>query len=77
MTDTYGIIRLRSRMANSDFNKETKFSILLSKNSPITKLLLFHFYVENFHAGVNQTLTTFLTRFWSSDARRQTKTVIS
>jgi hypothetical protein len=73
--DELGMLRLHTRMGNSDCNYEQKFPLVLPK-SAVTFLKLREIHVKLCHAGVETTLTEFLSQFWSPQARKQTRQMV-
>jgi len=71
-----GIVRCHSRLAKSEFDWCTVCPILLPRDSPLTRVLIWTIHVQNHHIGVSHTLAKFRERFWVQKARSLVKSVI-
>uniref|UniRef100_A0A1I8B953 Integrase_H2C2 domain-containing protein n=1 Tax=Meloidogyne hapla TaxID=6305 RepID=A0A1I8B953_MELHA len=77
IVDDQSIIRLQTRMTNSQSPEGLIHPILLPKNSDVGKLLIAHIHKRLCHGGVDWTLTEYLTRYWQPRARQTVRRVIS
>ncbi|KAL7077898.1 hypothetical protein ACQ4LE_002943 [Meloidogyne hapla] len=77
IVDDQSIIRLQTRMTNSQGPEGLIHPILLPKNSDVGKLLIAHIHKRLCHGGVDWTLTEYLTRYWQPRARQTVRRVIS
>ena len=75
--DKEGICRLSSRIINSNTPFTFKCPIILPKLSQLAKLIIIDIHTSLLHAGVDSTLTKFLSKFWSPKARKLVKEVIN
>ncbi|CAK5033658.1 unnamed protein product [Meloidogyne enterolobii] len=71
------IIRLQTRMINSQSPEGLIHPILLPKNSVVGKLVITHIHKGLCHAGVDWTLTEYLNQYWQPKARQTVRRVIS
>ena len=76
-TDEDGIYRCRGRLHNAPLDYDTKFPILLPKNSRFTELLIIDCHAQVAHNGLAETLNQLRSRFWVPKARQAIKRIIS
>ncbi|KAJ8957238.1 hypothetical protein NQ318_007802 [Aromia moschata] len=68
--DSSGIIRVGGRLTQSNLSTDRKHPIVLSNKHPITKLIIIHEHLKNFHAGPQATLAAVRQKFWPLKARK-------
>ena len=71
-----GIVRLQTRIGNSQIAKSAKSPILLPKKSEVIRLLMTDAHHRMLHTGVDGTLTEFLMEYSAPSARRVAKLVV-
>ncbi|XP_022233727.2 uncharacterized protein LOC111081881 isoform X1 [Drosophila obscura] len=74
-----GLIRLKGRLDNlndSDYDFNSKNPIVLSKDHPITNLLVYHYHQKNCHIGVETVLSNLRHKFWITKCRNTLKKII-
>ncbi|KRZ96781.1 Uncharacterized protein T08_13947 [Trichinella sp. T8] len=74
--DQDDLLRVGGRLRRSTLPPESKHSITLPHNHPVTELLIKDHPVRQMHAGINQTLVAIRTGFWIIRARNAIKKVI-
>ena len=62
--DEEGLLRVRSKMDRLKYGKRYRFPILLSKESPLTKLIILHYHDCFAHAGCYSLLSELRKVFW-------------
>lgn len=75
--DVDGIMRVGGRLINADCTYNTKHPYILSKTSPLGKMLIIHTHQKFLHPGPS--LTSFLLRqnFWIIDSRNTIKKLLN
>ena len=54
--DSDGIIRIGSRLANSDLSNEARHPVIIPKDHPVSNLIIAHFHEKCNHQGRGMTL---------------------
>lgn len=62
--DQFGVLRCKSRMANSKLPWTAVEPVILVKGSYLTELIVLDIHQRNFHAGTAQTLATLRKNYW-------------
>ncbi|XP_068734667.1 uncharacterized protein [Montipora capricornis] len=75
--DAQEVLRCRGRLHYADLHYDTKFPILLPKNSTFTSLVIQHTHTMLKHGGVQDTLTQIRQQFWIPQGRQLVKRLIS
>ncbi|KAF2902404.1 hypothetical protein ILUMI_03781 [Ignelater luminosus] len=71
------MIRIRSRLQESDLPFETANPIILPRKSPLVEKLIWKIHNHHFHSGINMILTEIRKRFWIIRARQTIKSLMS
>ena len=75
--DENGLLRSRSRLANSQFDYAVKNPIILDAKYPLVRLLLFQTHCDNHHSGVEHTRKTPQLHYWVFSCRAVLRQVIN
>ncbi|KAI1693215.1 phlebovirus glycoprotein g2 domain-containing protein [Ditylenchus destructor] len=70
-----GLYRVSSRIHNADLPENSKTPIFLHRKTRLASLIIQHCHEKSHHAGVNSTLTKFLSEFWILHARKEVRKV--
>jgi len=73
------LLRLRGRLNNlseEEMSIDSKNPIILSRDHPITKLLVQYYHVENCHMGTETVIANIRQRFWITKCRSTVKNII-
>ena len=65
-----GLLCLKTRVNFCNGPETMALPILLDRHSPLTRLLVEEIHMDLKHAGVDWTMTEFLSRYWMPQARR-------
>ena len=72
-----GLLRVKERLQNSLLPYETKFPILLNKNSFLVRaIIIFDYHRKVIPSGLKDTLNELRCNFWVIQGRRVVKSVI-
>ena len=71
--DDDGLLRCRGRLGNAPVPEESKFPILLTRDSYVTDLIVRNCHQQVLHSGVNDTLNEIRSRFWITRGRQFVK----
>ena len=63
-SDEHGVLRLRGRFGNTDWEYARTYPILLPRNSHLTKLIVLKAHEVVMHAGILSTLNQLRNEFW-------------
>ena len=74
--DDDGLLRCRGRLGNAPVPEESKFSILLPRDSYVTDLIVRNCHQQVLHSGVNDTLNEIRSRFWITRGRQFVKKIL-
>ena len=74
--DKNGLLRVKGRLQNSLLAYETKFPILLNKNSSLVRATIFDCHRKILHSGLQDTLNELRCTFWVTEGRWVVKSVI-
>ena len=74
--DEYDVIRVGGRLANSPYNVDKKFPIIIPKYSPITDKLIRESHLRNLHSGPQHTLFDLRQTIWIPGGLATVKKVI-
>ena len=74
--DNQGLLRIKTRILNSDEPEEFKTPIVLPSDHPLVKLLILKVHEECHHAGCHITLVKLREKFWVLRARSATRSII-
>ena len=74
--DENGLWRCGGRLANADIPYSTKYPLLLSRNHPLTPLIINDAHRRVLHNGVRETLTEIRRRFWIVKGRSLVRAII-
>ena len=61
-------IRCGGRIHNAPINSDTKFPLLLPKDHPLTRMIVYATHKEQLYVGVNSTVTTLRQQYWIPSA---------
>ena len=75
--DEQGILRCRGRFQYAEMDYDTKYPILLPKESCLTTLIIADRHIYLNHAGTKQTFVQVRREFWIPSARRLIKDLIT
>ena len=75
--DAHGIWRCGGRLAKANLSYSSKHPVLLSKNHPLTALIIKNAHNRVFHNGVKDTLTEIRSRYWIMKGRNTVKSIIA
>lgn len=67
--DPSGIMRVGGRLANSNYDYDTKHPILLHASHHITKILVHHYHRMLLHTGPQMMLSTLRQKYWIINGR--------
>ncbi|KAI1715519.1 phlebovirus glycoprotein g2 domain-containing protein [Ditylenchus destructor] len=71
-----GLLKIQSRLANSELSDEAKNPIFLYPKARITELIIMKCHAEVHHAGVEATVTRFLREYWTLHARQEVRSAL-
>ena len=71
-----GIIRTGGRIDSAELSYDTKYPMLLSRNSSLTKLLARHTHEKNLHCGSNDLACCIRQRYWVPQIRVLCRSVV-
>nr|CAD2196659.1 unnamed protein product [Meloidogyne enterolobii] len=71
-----GLLCLKTRVNFCDGPETMALPILLDRHSPLTRLLVEEIHVDLKHAGVDWTMTEFLSRYWMPQSRRTIRGIL-
>lgn len=74
--DKCGIIRVGGRLQNSNFAFNVKHPIVLSKNNPLSKLVITDSHEMTLHGGVTLTMSYVNRKFWVISGNQLAKSII-
>ena len=75
--DNFGIMRIHTRMGNSELTEYGKYPIFLNYKDRLTLLLIDSIHIKLKHNGPDATLFEFLQTFWTQFARKTVKYVLN
>ena len=67
--DKNGLLHVKGGLKNSLLPHETKFPILLNKNSLLVRAIIFDFHRKVLHSGLKDTLNELRYNFWVTQGR--------
>ncbi|XP_075163325.1 uncharacterized protein LOC142235960 [Haematobia irritans] len=74
--DTYGLIRVGGRLQNSSFDYDIKHPIILSKNNPLSRLIITDSHEKTLHGGITLTMSYVNRRYWILSGNQLAKSII-
>ena len=74
--DEENIIRCRGRLKNALMEYDARYSIILTKKSKFTELVVKHYYKLVSHNGLNKTLNQMRTKFWITKPKKYIRRII-
>ena len=74
--DQDGIIRCEGRLLHADLPYDSKFPILLTRDSPFVSLLIQDAHHRVKHQGVNSTLAYIRTKYWIPQGKKVVRSII-
>ena len=75
--DSDGILRVGGRLKKSQkLTYDQQHPILLPSHNFVTDLIIRHYHLLNYHAGIQLTLHTLRQRFWILDGRNQIRKIV-
>ena len=74
--DKDGVLRLRSRFANTSLPYKEQYPIILRKQSHFTRLIILNAHEEAKHHGVETTLARIRTEYWIIEGRKSVKQIL-
>ena len=74
--DDDGLLRCRGKLGNAPVPEESKFPILLPRDSYVTDLIVRNCHQQVLHSGVNDTLNEIRSRFWITRGRQFVKKIL-
>ena len=74
--DDDGLLRCRDRLGNAPVPEESKFPILLPRDSYVTDLIVWNCHQQVLHSGMNDTLNEIRSRFWITRGRQFLKKIL-
>lgn len=74
--DNDGIIKLKTRVENSDGIPSLEKPIMISRFSPIFKMLVLHIHRKNKHQGKDATMTSYMSKFWTNKLGKMIKSIL-
>ncbi|XP_071057047.1 uncharacterized protein [Onthophagus taurus] len=74
--DSNNILRVGGRLKNADIPYDFKHPILLPKDCPLTRLIVWQEHNRHFHAGASTTLAAIRQSFWPISGRNTVRRVL-
>ena len=74
--DDLGLLRCRGRLGNAPVPYETKYPILLTKDSYLCELLIWDAHKSVGHNGIRETLNELRTKYWIPKIRQSIRKII-
>ncbi|XP_074657313.1 uncharacterized protein LOC141910518 [Tubulanus polymorphus] len=74
--DSDGVIRCKVRLQNTSLPDETKFPILIPKNSRLADLIVRNAHFDVFHFGISTTVAKIRGKFWIPQIRQFVKSQV-
>ncbi|XP_075157651.1 uncharacterized protein LOC142230918 [Haematobia irritans] len=74
--DRHGLIRVGGRLQNSTFAYYIKHPIILSKNYPLSKLIITDSHEKTLHGGITLTMSYVNRRYWILSGNQLAKSII-
>lgn len=74
--DDEGLVRVGGRLQNSDLPYNVKHPILLSKNNPLSRLIILECHEKTLHGGVSLTMSYVNRKYWILSGNQLAKTII-
>lgn len=74
--DKNGLIRCKGRMKNAHWPFDKKYPILLPKNCDFTDNLIKSIHEENYHVGVNHTLSLLRQKYWIPQEKKYVQGIL-
>ena len=72
----FDLLRVGGRLLNAPINYDSKFPLLLSKNSKFVYLYVQHLHLSNYHAGPTVLKSLLRQKIWLVNAREVTRKVV-
>lgn len=74
--DVDGILRCKGRLMNADWSFEKRYPILIPKESEFTNNIIMKTHNENYHVGVNHTLSIIRQSYWIPQGKGQVQKLL-
>ena len=72
-----GIIRVRSRLCNSEIEPDAKHLVLLPKHHHVSHLIICHYHRVSGHSDIEHTLYPRRQKYWITQARASVRCLLS
>lgn len=74
--DVDGILRCKGRLENTNWSFDKKYPILIPRDCEFTNNLITKIHEDNYHVGVNHTLSLVRETYWIPQGKRQVQKVL-